>query len=344
MKRNGFTLVELLVVIAIIGMLVGLLLPAVQQAREAARQMQCNNHLRQMALAALNHESSSRKFPSGGWHWRMTGDADKGMGPNQPGPWAYSLLPFLEQSALYQLSADGNPDDPTNGKEGARTVLLTPLSIFHCPSRRTPKVYPLDDGYTQSGDKIFNAHSVTETSRGDYAANHGSRSELCQTFSYEPSTYAAAQAMDADQSWNKNGNTTYLENGIIYRHSSVTIGEIRDGTSNTYLLGEKYLPADKYEEGKNHGDNEGLMWGADNDNQRSCYCEIQNGTVKSQPCKPAQDRPGVTLDGSFGSPHAGSFGMALCDGSVQRIRYSLDPLIHHYLGNRADQQAVPFPQ
>lgn len=340
MKRDGFTLVELLVVIAIIGMLVGLLLPAVQQAREAARQMQCNNHLRQMALAALNHESTSRKFPSGGWHWRMTGDADKGLGVNQPGPWSYSILPFLEQNALYQLSANGNPDDPTDGKEGARTVLLTPLSIFHCPSRRAPKIYPLDDGYTQSGDKVFNANSVMETSRGDYASNHGSRSTLCQTFSYEPSTYAAAKTMDAKQTWHKNGDVTYLENGIIYRHSEVAIGEIRDGTSNTYLIGEKYMPADKYEEGKYLGDNEGLMWGADNDNQRSCYCEIQNDVVKSEPCKPTQDRPGHTADTNFGSAHAGSFGMAMCDGSVQRISYSIDSLAHHYQGNRADGKVV----
>ncbi|MDO5112924.1 MAG: DUF1559 domain-containing protein [Planctomycetia bacterium] len=72
--KKGFTLVELLVVIAIIGMLVGLLLPAVQQAREAARQMQCNNHLRQLALAALNVESSARTMPSAGWgHTRRGG-------------------------------------------------------------------------------------------------------------------------------------------------------------------------------------------------------------------------------------------------------------------------------
>ena len=137
---RGFTLVELLVVIAIIGMLVGLLLPAVQQAREAARQMQCSNNLKNLALAALNHESSSKYYPSGGWSWSFTGDPDRGMNRHQPGGWTFSLLPFLEQNAIYQYSSNGQKDTPDKAK--ASEVLQMPVGVFNCPSRRTAKVYP----------------------------------------------------------------------------------------------------------------------------------------------------------------------------------------------------------
>ena len=144
MKKNAFTLVELLVVIAIIGMLVGLLLPAVQQAREAARQMQCGNNLKNLGLASLNHESAAQALPSGGWFCWYVGDPDRGFGPNQPGNWQYSLLPFLEQNALFQLGADGDPVGvSTSQKEGAEECVKTPLSVFHCPSKRQTKIYPL---------------------------------------------------------------------------------------------------------------------------------------------------------------------------------------------------------
>src|SRR5688500_8950333 len=101
-RRFAFTLVELLVVIAIIGVLVALLLPAVQAARESARRTQCSNQLRQIALAWQNHHDVHKFFPSGGWGYYWTGDPNRGFGKKQPGSWAYSSLPFMEQGQLHQ--------------------------------------------------------------------------------------------------------------------------------------------------------------------------------------------------------------------------------------------------
>lgn len=93
---RGFTLIELLAVIAIVGVLVALLLPAMQSARESARRVHCRNNIRQLALGCQQHLTQQGFFPSGGWGWCWTGDPDRGFGKSQPGGWAFSVLPFVE--------------------------------------------------------------------------------------------------------------------------------------------------------------------------------------------------------------------------------------------------------
>lgn len=331
MTRRAFTLVELLVVIAIIGMLVGLLLPAVQQAREAARVMQCNNHLRQIGIAALNHESSIRKLPSGGWSPYWDGDPDQGMGPNQPGSWAYSILPFLEQNALFQLGGDGKFELSTDQQDGAETRGKTPLGIWYCPSRRATKLYPILSDTQYSANHKYKAGG--EYAKSDYSANYGSNIYVAENNNeYNPSSFDAAAMFD----WASNNQAKNC-NGTIYKHSGITIGEIRDGTTNTYLIGEKYLEPAHYEADVKNlttNDNIYVYRGADTDNHVVC----------NKSTLPMQDRLGYDHFHSFGSTHAGAMGMAMCDGSVQRLSYNIDAETHQNLANRKDMQVVQLPE
>lgn len=320
MRHSAFTLVELLVVIAIIGMLVGLLLPAVQQAREAARQMQCSNQLKQMGLAAMNHESGNKIYPSCGWSCYWEGDPDFGFGENQPGSWLYSLLPYIEQNAFWQLGMDGTKAIDSAIKTANTTRVQTPISLFYCPSRRTAK--PMQ-GHTSAYNNNGFSGGVAKS---DYACNGA------DGWSWE-NKGSVAEGL----AWTYTGGKT----GMFYPKTAITMGEIRDGTTNTYLYGEKYLVPTLYEpSGSCAQGDDWNCWMGPESNDLSRYTQLRSDSQN----QPIQDRVGFDSGYPFGSAHAGSFGMVMCDASAQRISYSIDKEVHSYLGRKADGQVATIPQ
>ena len=346
---DGFTLVELLVVITIIGILIALLLPAVQAAREAARQAQCKNNLKQLALGCLNHESVTRRFPTNGWGFAWTGDADRGTDWRQPGGWIYNVLPYIEQSALHDLGAGMGPNPPCPPRIQA---MQTPLSVYNCPTRRTPKVYPWETGISDA--PIANAGAISLAARSDYAANGGDYCTSPATGVYygpQPVWSSAPSNADAGpanvtQVEKPPGRMTTaarnvftyiasLNTGVMYCGSMTKMADITDGSSNTYVIGEKYIGDDYVLTGEDGGDNEGVLMGDNMDIDRFAYLPF--------PQPPMQDTPGVgggMYTTIFGSAHAVGFQMALCDGSVRMMSYSIDFETHRRLANRKDGMVI----
>jgi prepilin-type N-terminal cleavage/methylation domain-containing protein/prepilin-type processing-associated H-X9-DG protein len=310
---RGFTLIELLVVIAVIGILIALLLPAVQAAREAARRAQCANHLKQLGLAMLNHYEAYERFPSGGWGWYWVGDPDRGSGRRQPGAWGYTLLPYLEEMGLYELGADGDPDKLTSAQlVGSAARIQTPLSFMQCPSRREPVAYP--GGYLQP----YGANPTPLVARTDYSANGGHTGYVWEIDG--PPTLKEGDALTTGHALSCHG--------ISFLKSEIRLADVPDGASNTYMIGEKYLNPDSYYVGNDPADNESMYSGFNNDNHRSAHWP------------PMQDTPGYGDIYRFGSAHSGAFNMAFCDGSVRTINYTIKADIHRSLGTRNGREVV----
>jgi prepilin-type N-terminal cleavage/methylation domain-containing protein len=313
----GFTLVELLVVIAIIGVLVGLLLPAVQASREAARRTSCQSNLKQMGLAFQNHHSAQQFFPSGGWGWGWTGDADRGYDERQPAGWTFNVLPYMEYSELRMLGAG---DTATNKMAANARRIGTPVKFFYCPSRRAARLYP--------GAGAVNSNSVSGgTCKTDYAANCGSQAR-CEI---DPGPGAPSPP---DPSQVAPPAMPTLENGISYRCSKVDIAQVRDGLSYTIAVGEKYMPEVAYTSGADAADNENAFVGYDNDLFRST-----NGNFGL----PGPDFANVANQLVYGSAHGAGFFAVFCDGSVRTIGYSVDALVYDSLGSRADGRKISLP-
>lgn len=303
---GGFTLVELLVVVAIIGILVMLLLPAIQAAREAGRRTQCSNNLRNIALAAMNHADTVHSLPSGGWGYGWIGDPDMPLGRSQPGGWAFAVLPYLEQQQVFNMTS--KLPDATKRAAGAMMVQMT-VGVFNCPTRRY--------GVFPNNCSFVNINKPDKVARSDYAGNGGDTATSGQQ--YGPSSLAGA----ATYSW-----ATITENGTIFQRSAIVPERIPDGSSNTYMLGEKYLSPDNYFNGSDSADDQCVYMGYDRD-------VIRWGNLP-----PKRDRRGLADWTYFGSAHADVCNFAMCDASIHSVSYEIDPQTHKYLCNREDKHAV----
>lgn len=274
--RLGFTLVELLVVIAIIGVLVGLLLPAVQAAREAARRMQCSNNLKQIGLAMHMYHDTHLKFPPGAFDETNHGNRLA---------WTVFILPFQEQMNLYNQF-----NFSLNTYAGANLIpVATPVNTYLCPSSRLK----------------FNAATAENPPNGMAYTTHyyglmgavGINSSIPGGTTVYP--VAAGPA----------GHGGYTNTGILYRNSSTRMGDISDGTSSTFLVGE-------------------LSW-----ERANCFRSWGRGASGTAIAGAKNVQYGINIQPyssgnfnlvSFGSEHTGGAQFGMGDGSVRFTSQSID--------------------
>ncbi|MEQ8838937.1 MAG: DUF1559 domain-containing protein [Lacipirellulaceae bacterium] len=324
-RNGGFTLVELLVVIAIIGVLVGLLLPAVQAAREAARRTQCQNHLKQIGLAALTFESNNGEYPTlgdCGWSsWFAQYDPKDRNYPHENWGWAYQILPQLEQQSLYDLRS-------TQGLAMASEAGGSPVPTYHCPSR----------------GEIGTTTDSTGTSRFemDYAAArvahmaeeppYSGTDMWWQHMHTSPPNVGALEGYIWSAMITKKAHAEYSGTTLKTNHKFITVKNVPDGTTNSIMFGEKSKGTERYQAVVTNwwdilGLGDGYYACATHGALRSATPRIWGDSSASTVWQDNERRATNQREDKFGSAHAGIFLAVMGDGSVQAIGDDVTALV-----------------
>jgi prepilin-type N-terminal cleavage/methylation domain-containing protein len=317
-RRRGFTLVELLVVIAIIGVLVALLLPAVQSAREAARRSQCTNNLKQIGLGVLNYESSKKELPynrySGNYGVSDTfwgGPQVNGGGlPCRAWSWLSTILPYIEQAALFQQGNIPEAPMPNN------PVLEAVVPGFQCPSDELANNNPLSRANT------WYVKGVRNIGMTNYDGVMGSQSNV-PPFANDN---VEAPGQGLNEPW-RNGNGVMA---IFAWQDPLGLNRVEDGTSRTFMAGEQAFEISRAncgEDGKCYG--LGYAWF--HSVEASATAAIQpNFAVPGQPSlDPTVDTFPYRSQFGFNSMHPGGLHFVYVDGSVHFINDDIELGVYH---------------
>jgi type II secretory pathway pseudopilin PulG len=294
---------------AILGILVALLLPALQGAREAARRTQCANHLKQIGLASVAYEQTHKQFAN-----------DLGSMSTAVNSWLVAILPQLGEVPLFNswARAMNTRLAPSNfalfDDQKFIEIIQTPVSDFYCPTRRPAAAYPCAVAISAP----YHTIAVTSASRTDYALNGGGDAQPVDSYMYPqvglPGIWEAA--------------TTITSQGG--KSKIVRSRDVKDGLSKTYLAAEKMIPVDAYENG--------AFWG----DQGSIFaCSLGDCVRFAQ--KPPEHDVTSHFDNSescwachsFGSAHSSTWNTVFCDGSVHSLSFSMSFATHRSLASRA---------
>jgi prepilin-type N-terminal cleavage/methylation domain-containing protein/prepilin-type processing-associated H-X9-DG protein len=311
-RRSAFTLIELLVVIAIIAVLIALLLPAVQSAREAARRAQCTNNLKQLGLAAANYESSSTCFPGDSYTCTNTGNQLNPPSYSYKYPESFSvfvrMLPFFEQSPMYNsanfsLNA-GAPDNLTIGGVAVPS-LICPSDVNNQTIQLPSSQYSPSNTGATPGWSFYNIYPLPPGNWNQAFSSYGGNAG---TFAFGFSNIMQPVVSAA-------------YTGTIYNDSSVKIAGITDGTSNTFLFGER-AKGRMYIIDPGYCISDG-QWNVGRyfDTLVSTLYPVNIGTGNNVGL--AYSLYNYYATTSAGSYHPGGANFGLCDGSVRFIKTSI---------------------